>query len=295
MGRYLITELLVHGHQASALICVEPTPPLENVSSVHWADLNDVPALEKAVSECMPDACIHLAALSSVMEGKANPKPMFGVNVMGTLNLLEAFRKFCPKARLLIVSSAQVYGSRVRQDMVKESDAMDPVTAYGASKAAQDLMSLAFAREHGMNIVVVRPHNHIGPGQSTRFVVPSFARQIKEIANMTSRGPIQVGNLQSHRDFTDVRDVVRGYAVLLEKGKAGEAYNMASNRPIRISEIFTMLCEFACIKPEVKVDPGLYRPAEDSPSLDITKILRDADWRPRIPIKTTLRDIYESV
>ena len=294
VGRYLLKELKALGHGTAALIFVEPKPALEYADEVHWAEITDTAAVDKAVISIKPDACVHLAAVSSVVEGKLDPVSMFRVNVTGTVSLIESFRKNCPKARFLFVSSAQVYGNKARPNLIKESDGFDPVNGYGASKAAADLMVLAYAREHAMDTVVVRPHNHIGPGQSSRFVVPSFAKQAKDIAAGKASSVVEVGNLSSQRDFCDVRDVVRAYALLLEKGRAGEAYNLAANRPVQIRDILMQLCEIAGIKPEIRVRQDLFRSAEECPTLDLSKIQRDADWKPQISLKTTLHDIYAS-
>jgi GDP-4-dehydro-6-deoxy-D-mannose reductase len=190
------------------------------------------------------------------------------------------------------VSTAQVYGTRIRSNPVCEADALAPESLYAITKAAADGIARFYARQYGMNVLVARPYNHIGPGQDPSYVTAAFARQVLAI----KRGApprLSTGNLDSLRDFTDVRDICRAYSLLLEKGIAGAAYNIASGRLVKVGDVLSKLCSLAGVQPEIARDPSLYRPIDSCLTLD-TRLLQDATgWRPRIPLDQTLADILE--
>lgn len=291
VGRHVVAELLENGHQVWGYDVGIPPASLCGMTSVE-GDIRNADALKAAVRSSKPDACIHLAAIAFVPTGAASPETMLDVNVMGTIRMLEVFRHEARNARILAVSSAQVYGHKPRPAPVKEDDPFDPDSIYAISKAAVDQTSLLYARQYGMNISVVRPHNHIGPGQSPLYVVSAFARQVGEIAR---GGPqeIKVGNLESMRDFTDVRDVARAYRLLLDRGRAGEAYNLGSDSPIPIGDILRRLCAIAGVQPAITRDPARFRPIDRTPVLDINKLREATGWGPGIPLERTLADIME--
>ena len=182
------------------------------------------------VSELAPDACIHLAGIAFVPLGWTDPELVFSVNLLGTINVLEAFRLGAPKARLLIVTSAEIYGRVPGSHAFAEDAPLTPDNLYAVSKMAADLSSLLYARRYGMHVMTARPGNHIGPGQSPRFVTSAFAEQIVKIARKQTEPVLKVGNLECERDFTDVRDVARAYRLIAEGGRAGEAYNISSEK-----------------------------------------------------------------
>ncbi|MBI2438439.1 MAG: GDP-mannose 4,6-dehydratase, partial [Lentisphaerae bacterium] len=224
-------------------------------------------------------------------EGWRSPATVFSVNLLGTLNLLEAFRSCAAAARILVVSTAEVYGRRPRSKPVKEEDLLDPDSPYAIAKAAADQMALLYAHEHAMRVMTVRPYNHIGPGQNPNFAVASFAAQLTAISQGRSKAVLRVGNLECRRDFTDVRDVARAYRGLLEQGTVAQAYNLCSQRLISIRALLDQLCELSGVKPDLEVDPQRYRPASEWPELDTTRIEKDIHWKPEIPLSTTLNDI----
>jgi GDP-4-dehydro-6-deoxy-D-mannose reductase len=255
-------------------------------------DICDASALKAAVRQVAPEACVHLAALAFVPSGKSSPRLMTEVNVMGTVNLLEALRTDSPTTRLLFVSTAQVYGTRARPTPAREDDALLPESLYGITKAAADSIALLYARQYAMPVMVARPYNHIGPGQAPDYVVASFARQIMAI-RQGAPPVIKVGNLESRRDFTDVRDIVRAYCLLLEKGVPGEAYNIASGHQVKIGEILTTLSELAGVHPEIVREESLFRPDDHCLELDSSSLRKTTHWSPLIPLRQTLADIVK--
>lgn len=289
-GRHLICELR---RQNWAIGAFDLAPANGQCAGINYrqGDIQDRQAVERVVKQFLPEACIHLSALAFVPEGWTNTENLFSVNVIGTIHLLEACQKHAPSARVLVISSAEVYGRKSVQRPLSENDPLCPANPYAVSKAAADRIALLYARQHSLPVMVARPGNHIGPGQSINFAVSSFADQLGAMAAQKKNAVIKVGNLDASRDFTDVRDVARAYRLLIEKGRPGEAYNIASNREISIRSILDQLCEIAGVKPVVEVVPERYRRPEPRPLLDIAKIKGETGWQPGINMETTLRDI----
>ncbi len=288
-GRHAIHELSGQGHAAYCFDQVESHQP--EAAGAFCGDLLDIDALRACIRSSSADACLHLAGMAFVPQAWEQPRDVMRVNVEGTLSVLMAFRAENPAARVLCVTSSEVYG-RDPRPCVREDAPLTPSNLYGVSKAAADVSARLYAKEFGMSVLTVRPQNHMGPGQSSRFVVSAFAEQLAQLQQQQSDGPIHVGNLASKRDFADVRDVVRAYRLLLESGTPGEAYNVASGTAIPVGTLLDVLCEVAGFAPERVVDPDRYRPTDEPPLLSIEKIASAVGWRPRIPLKDTLRDIY---
>ena len=292
VGRHFLTEAAANGHTAFAM---DVTPPPGSVACAGFfsACLTDPAALCETIRRCKPDACMHLAGVAFVPTANTDPGRVIDINIMGTANLLEAFRNNAPKCRILVASSAQVYGHRPRPSPIKEDDPLTPDSLYGITKAAADDISRFFARQYGMAVMTARPYNHVGPGQSPHFVVPAFAMQIRAI--LRGQGNvIKVGNLESRRDFTDVRDVVHAYRLLLERGEAGFAYNVASGHQLAIGQILHQLCDLAGVSPDIVQDPALYRPDGACSTLDTSRLIAATGWQPRIPFTQTMKDILEA-
>ena len=240
-GSHLTEYLLGQGTEVTVLAAEQ-----ESLSNIHEcldririvrADLRDAESLQKIVGACAPDRVFHLAALSSPSESIPNPKLTYEVNLLGTLNLLLACREISERCRFLFVSSSEVYGLVDASEVpVHEETPLRPANPYAGSKAAAELVALQFFTCYGMPIVRVRPFNHTGPRQSPGFVCSDFARQVAEIERGLRPPRISVGNLDVQRDFSDVRDIVRGYHLLLEKGTAGEVYQLGSGRPVAIGK-----------------------------------------------------------
>jgi GDP-4-dehydro-6-deoxy-D-mannose reductase len=215
------------------------------------------------------------------------------VNFRGTLNLLLAWRELQFDSRLLYVSSSDVYGLVRDEDLpLREDTPLRPANPYAASKAASEFLAFQFFQGYGLPIVRVRPFNHTGPRQSATFVCSSFAKQIAEVNTGLRPPTVAVGNLQLRRDFSDVRDIVRGYHLLLEKGQPGEVYQLCSGRAVSIEAILQILIAMASRPIQVTVDPSKTR-AQEAPVLwgDASKAGQAVGWRPQYELETTLRDL----
>ena len=258
-------------------------------------DITDADAIATAVAEHAPDAIYHLAALSHVGESWDNPSSVLSVNVIGTANVLAAARR-AGVERVLVTSSADVYGS-VDASMLplSETSPVAPVNPYAASKAAAEVMCMQAWRSFGQGVIIARPFNHIGPGQSTRFAVPGLASRILE-ARVEGAASLLVGNLAAQRDFTDVRDIVAGYRALVVGGTPGEVYNLCSGTAVSLADIVATLQAIIGTNLELQTDAGLLRPV-DTPVLkgDARKIQASVGWRPRLDLETSLRDIVASL
>ena len=220
-------------------------------------DVTDPAALLAAVSAARPDAIYHLAALTHVGNSWDEPLRVLEVNVIGTAALLAAARECGTEPRILVTSSAEVYGAITDPALLPltEESTTAPLTPYAASKlAAEALVTQAFLG-HGQQVITVRPFNHIGPAQTPKFAVPALAKRIVE-ADRAGASTIPVGNLSARRDFTDVRDVVRAYRLLIESGRAGQVYNVCSGRDVSIGEIAEDLLELAGATPRARSRPG---------------------------------------
>jgi GDP-4-dehydro-6-deoxy-D-mannose reductase len=291
VGRYLVEELRAAGHDA--LAAGGP-----NDSEYLPIDLRDVESLRAALDIASPDAVVHLAAQTFVPEALSSPIATYETNVIGTANLLQAMRERRDRdgrsARLLFTSSAEVYGAADRSALpLTESAPLRPANPYAASKAAAEAIVLAESRSYGLDAVVTRAFNHIGPGQSDRFVVPSFAMQLASIA-AGAPPHLYVGNLSAQRDFLDVRDVAAAYVALLERGVSGEVYNVASGTAVSIESMLRELIHIARVPVEVREDPARMRPSDVPLAYgDASKLREAARWQPKYALRASLRDIYD--
>lgn len=296
VGHHLVAELAAHGHSVSTTDALPVGhPATAGLPDYRSGDLRDPDALRAIVRDANPDAVIHLAGIAFVPDGGKDPSLILGVNLAGTANVADAILTEVPKARMLFISSAQVYGTTVASDTpIRETDPLRPLSLYAITKAAGELALAGRAQAAGLDFVTARPANHIGPGQSPKFVVSAFAKKVLEAkAGRLSRIP--TGNLESVRDFTDVRDVVRAYRLLLENGRSGEAYNIAANRPLRIGDMLGKLQTLAGVSVPTETDPALYRPTDACQAYDTAKLAADTGWRPEIPLDRTLADILDSL
>lgn len=291
-GRHLLNDLAAAGHTPVGFDIAPP--PRADGPEWHTGDLRDAETVERVVQSAKPDACVHLGGIAYVPMGWTDPAFVFSVNVGGTVNVLEAFRKHAPQARIVAVTSDEVYGRDAREGALAEDAEMRPSSLYAVSKLAADMTARLYAVRHKMAVIAARPGNHCGPGQSVQFVVPAFASQIADIKSGRAEPVLRVGNLDSERDFTDVRDIVRGYRLLAESGTPGEAYNIASGKRVRIGEILDRLCEIAGVRPDIRVDPARFRPADRTPLLDTHRIRARTGWEPQIQLPRTLSDILEA-
>lgn len=293
VGRHAIKELRKGGHEVVASVAPGESTSLDLSSATEGIDLSDAAGLASFARNHKPDACLHLAGMAFVPKAWECPQDAFRVNTIGTLNLLEAFRAHRPEARFLTVTSAQIYGHVPQGQPIGEETPPVAESIYAVSKWSADASTLLYAARHGMNTMTARPCNHIGPGQSESFVVSAFARQLIEIREGIRPNAIKVGNLASRREFTDVRDVVRAYRLILEKGHAGLAYNVASGNLTTIQAVFDALCLIVGVSPKVEIDPSLYRPTDTQPEIDISRLKSHTGWAAQLSMDTTLRDIVE--
>ncbi len=260
----------------------------------HEVEITDGDAVRAAVSAAAPDVVYHLAALASVGQSWTDPNEVLRVNATGTLYVLEAARACPHPPRVLMTSSAEVYGAVPPELLPVTEDApLAPVTPYAASKVAAEYLGVQAHLAYGLPVIRMRPFNHVGPGQSSAFVVSALAQRIVE-ARRTGADSIVVGNLAARRDLTDVRDVVRAYRLLAERGVAGEVYNVCSGRDIAIADVALQLLSLAGVDLQFEVDPDLNRPV-DVPVVrgDFTKLHEATGWEPRLSLDQTLLDVLE--
>lgn len=276
--------------------------PQDNIASIRKSisvtqvALDDTKAIKKSIERCKPQWVFHLAALAAVGKSFSAPVETMKVNFLGTLNLFEALRAVKSIEKVIFVSSADVYGPLPPSKMpIKPDQALQPVSPYGASKAAADILSYQYFRAYGLPVVRVRAFNHTGPRQRTGYVIPDFCSQIVKIERSRRRtGTIKVGDLSAKRDLADVRDIVNGYRLAARKGKAGEAYILASGRAQSVRHYLRLLTSLSTAEIEVKVAKELLRPVE-VPLLvgSISKAKKELGYSPKYRIEQTLLDTLD--
>lgn len=261
---------------------------------VRYMDILDEKQTLEVISEIQPDCIYHLAGQANVGLSWKEPSMTMNVNLMGAVNLFEAVKKAAPPCRILVIGTADQYGV-VTADMcpLKESTPVSPKSPYALSKTLQEQAAKYYVKEFGLDIVLVRAFNHIGPGQNTGFVIPDFASRIAGI-ELGLASTLFVGNLNAARDFSDVRDIVRGYHLLVEKGAAGEVYNIGSGKPVMVKELLNILLSLSKKDIEVREDPDKIRPS-DAPVIyaDCSKIFESVGYKPEIDIRDTLAEILD--
>lgn len=257
-----------------------------------WADLTLPAQTHRVVEEAAPERVYHLAAASSVQESFLDPVGTLQNNISGLVNLLEAVRALAPQARVLVVSSSEIYGRSRDAAPLDETAELRPESPYAVSKAAQDLLGYQYHVAHGLDVVRVRPFNHIGPGQSDHFVAASLARQIAEIEAGLREPAILVGNLDAQRDFTDVRDMVRAYELALQAGEPGAVYNIGRGSAVSIRTMLEQLIARSGVPVSVRVDPARLRRADAPVAVgDASRFRQRTHWEPQIPLEATLADL----
>lgn len=296
-GSHLAEHLLHQGDEVIAL--VNPQNDLVNLRHIlskiriERLDIRDSEHLLHFLTDTKPQRLYHLAALSSPLESLRNPREAYDVNFLGTLNLLSAWRQLELDCKFLYVSSSEVYGVEAEDSMpLREDHPFRPGSPYAASKAAGELLAFQFWKSYGLPIVRVRPFNHTGPRQTDAFICSSLARQVAEI-NAGFRAPtVTVGDLKLGRDFSDVRDIARGYRLLLEKGAAGDVYQLCSGRPVQLDSILQILSSLASKPFKIALDESKVRPRE-VPAIwgDSSKANRATGWVPLYDLETTLGDL----
>lgn len=296
MKRLFVTGAggFVGGHLQQAVASGE-FGPCEWWPAPEHLDIRYPLAIATAVEAAQPDQVIHLAARSFVPDSFADPKATFEVNLFGTLHLLQALKATGFRGRLLYVSSGDVYGHVPESALpVTESWQPAPRSPYAVSKLAAEMLCMQWHRSEGLDVVIARPFNHVGPGQDARFVLPALASQVAAIAAGRQPPVIEAGDIDVTRDFTDVRDIVSAYASLLRAGETGQTYLIGSGQERSVRDLLVQLCSLAGIEPRIRQDPARLRPAEQRRMAASNDLLRnDTGWTPRIPFQTTLQDVLE--
>jgi GDP-4-dehydro-6-deoxy-D-mannose reductase len=279
-------------HLVSALEAAFPTAAIV----ADHSDVTDRTAIHDAVRRASPDACIHLAGITSVAAARGDPDLAWRVNLFGTLNLARAVLAFTPGCRFLFASSAELYGTSFRSGRpLDESALLAPMNIYAATKAAADLALGAMSYD-GLRVVRLRLFNHTGPGQSDAFVVPAFARQIARIESGLQQQPLQVGGLDTSRDFLDVRDVCNAYVACLRRSDdelpPGTILNLGSGHPRRIGDVLNELLKMANLHIKVATDAARLRPTEIVTAIgDCARAQQVLGWTPGISWRQTLKDV----
>ncbi|UCF08769.1 MAG: GDP-mannose 4,6-dehydratase [Thermoplasmata archaeon] len=260
------------------------------------ADMRDGHSLLSVVKEVEPDYIFHLAAQSFVPTSWKAPADTMETNAVGTLNLLEAVRKLSIDPPVQIAGSSEEYGLVMEDEVpIKETNPLRPLSPYGVSKVAADKLGFQYHRSYGMKVVITRSFNHTGPRRGDVFVTSNFAKQIAEIEKRIREPVIEVGNLSSQRDFSDVRDIVRAYWLAATKCDYGEAYNICSGKAWVIKDVLDVLLKISDVK-EIKIeeDPSRMRPSDVEVLLgDCTKIMEKTGWNPEIPFEKTMTDLRD--
>ena len=295
VGEYLASHLNECGYDVT--VTKMPHEKIKN-KDIKTVDLNILNKKEitEVLGNTMPEYIFHLAAQSSVKVSWDNPQLTIDVNIKGGVNVLDCVRDtegYSP--RILLIGSGEEYG-RIKdgESPINEENAIRPGNIYAATKVCQNLIGNIYSNAYDMDIMCVRAFNHTGPGQAPLFVVSDFCRQAAEIELGKKENTIYVGNLSAKRDFTDVRDVVRAYELLMQKGKKGETYNVGSGEAMEINEILKKIVALSGAEINVKVDESRLRPI-DVPIIeaDISKLKETTGWERKFDIDTTIEDMLE--
>jgi GDP-4-dehydro-6-deoxy-D-mannose reductase len=258
------------------------------------ADIRDAHSMEDAVKKIEPDYVFHLAAQTFVPMSWNAPVDTLETNIIGTVNLFEAIRKSEIDPKIHIAGSSEEYGMVYPNEIpIKETNPLRPLSPYGVSKVAQDKLSYQYFKSYGLKIVVTRAFNHTGPRRGEAFVSSNFSKQVVEIEKGKKKPVINVGNLDAKRDFSDVRDIVRGYWLAVNKCDFGEVYNMCSGKAVSIKELLDLILRLGKVKGiKIVKDPARIRPS-DVPILqgDYTKFREKTGWKPEIPLERTIEDL----
>jgi len=299
VGSHLADFLLNEGHEVYGMVRwrsrTENIEHIKDKLTLIESDLKDVHSLKSLIDETEPEMVFHLAAQSFVPASWKSPSETLDINVVGTVNLFEAIRssKFDP--RIHIAGSSEEYGL-VKADEVPilETNQLRPLSPYGVSKVATDLLGYQYNRSYGMKIVRTRGFNHTGPRRGEVFVCSDFAKQIVEIEKGKRQPELNVGNLSAKRDFTDVRDMVKAYHLALKKCDFGEVYNVCSENAIDIQKVLDVLLSLSKSKVEVKNDPARMRPSDVEILLGSCEKFREkTGWKAEIPFEKTMQDLLD--
>lgn len=295
VGSYLIDH--IQKNCVWSIVVTKMPQEIIKKQGIEICDLNilDKEAVAALLDEMRPDYIFHLAAQSSVAVSWKNPGLTVDVNIKGSLNVLDAVRALDYRPRVLLIGSGEEYGHVHPDEIpVNEDNVLRPGNIYAATKACQNMIGKIYAQAYGMDVMMVRAFNHVGPNQTPVFVVADFCRQAAEIEKGLREPVIRVGNLSAKRDFSDVRDVVRAYTALMEHGAAGESYNVGSGHAVAIQDILDMILHYAKAEITVEVDQSRLRPV-DVPVIeaDISKLCECTGWKREISLEQTIKETLD--
>lgn len=301
VGSYMAEFLLKHYPRTKVFGTMRWRSRLENIIhikkkiSLIECDLKDPVSTRKVIEQVMPDYIFHLAAQSFVPTSWHAPTDTLTTNVIGQINVFEAVRQLNLKTKIQIAGSSEEYGHVYPEELpIKETNPLRPLSPYAVSKVTQDFLGYQYYKSYNMHIIRTRAFNHSGPRRGEVFVESNFARQIVEIEKGYQPPVIKVGNLETRRDYTDVRDIVRAYYLALEKGEPGEVYNICSGKDIQIGELLEKLLSMTKVKIRVQKDPNRLRPSDVLVLLgDASKFKSITGWEPKIKFDQTLRDMLK--
>lgn len=297
VGSYLAELSLARGYETYGL--VRPRSKIDSIepiiSKLHLedADLMDTHSLYTMISRIKPDFIFHLAAQSFVPTSWISPSVTLEVNIVGSANLFEAVRMSGIDPVIQIACSSEEYGLVHDNELpIKETNPLRPLSPYAVSKLAMDYLGYQYFQSYKVRIVRTRGFNHTGPRRGDTFAESNFAKQIAMIEKGKQEPIIHVGNLEASRDYTDVRDMVKGYLVAVDKCDPGEVYNICTGKTIKIGDMLKLLLAFSKTKVDIKEDPARMRPS-DVPVLlgDNSKFVAKTGWKPEIPFEKTMEDL----
>jgi GDP-4-dehydro-6-deoxy-D-mannose reductase len=292
VGRHLVSHLQQRGDEVYGTVVGAALPELEG--RCFSLDITDYQRAGDVIREVAPEVVYHLAAIAFVPEAENNFELALRINVGGTSNIVRHCHLINRAIKVIFISSAEVYGQIQPGELpIRETTPLRAANNYSLSKQMAELVVDRYQRQGTINSVIVRPFNHIGPGQDSRFVVSSFAQQLAMIAHRKAPATLSVGNLEARRDFSDVRDVVRAYRLLAEKGRG--VVNIGSGQARSIREVLESLIKISGLDVEVRQDPERMRGPE-VPELygSIERAREECGWQPEISFEQSLRDVYHS-
>ncbi len=296
-GSFLAELLLSKGYDVYGVVKTDNSnlESVENNIKLFTLDLLDKEGVEDVISEVNPNLIFHLAALTSPSQSFKDPTSLFTTNISAQVNIFNAVSNLKINPKILITSSAEIYGMVDPKNLpANEETPLRPTSPYAVSKITQDFLGLQYFLSNGLQVVRVRPFNHIGPRQSPDFVVASFAKQISDIEKEKCEPVIKVGNLESKRDFTDVRDMVKAYELVIRLGKSGDVYNVGSGKSYQIKDVLNKLLSMSDKDIRIEIDPERFRPGDISETVsDSSKLRSLTGWSPEIIIEETLKDTLD--
>lgn len=303
-GTHLAARLLEDGHEVGGLlrerrvypglVALAARHPRFDLDALAYGDVADADRMLQVIGDARPDGLFHLAGIAFVPRAESDPSRALTVNTLGSRHVMSALQRVAPASRVVVVGSSDVYGAAADTGQpIEENCALRPVSTYGLSKAAADMAAFQQWWESGLPVVRARAFNHTGPGQSADFVCSDFARQVARIERRVAPPVLRVGNLQSARDFSDVRDIVRGYAVLMERGTPGEAYNLCAGDTVTIAAIVASLRAEIDVSFEIVEESTRVRRREIPRVVGSAARARALGWTPLIPLQQTLRDLLD--